>query len=1393
MPVQDMKYCEYFDVNEKYFPCIDESAINSGAAWDTTYPHETFIKLLSMTEKMLGGNTNRSIWIHGAYGTGKSQCAYTLKKLLEVSDDDVIRYWDKFEPLKTNNNKLLLKKILGYKAQGIVTAYRYASGSITTPQQLFFAIQESIKKALIENNIKYKGENSLKESAIAWLKDPFHNEFMDKLLTKPKWLSTFSQSSANEIINTLKKSSDVTSLMNDIFTLAAEEGITALDLSADSLRDWIVDIIEKNNIKLVFIWDEFSDYFRKNNTSLGEFQKIVSICQEKPFYFVIVTHPLSSLAKSYDSKDTTNPWTVVQQRFDKVEITLPDNIAFDLIGHAFNVSSAAKANWTKMINDLNQDVVSARTAVSKVANITGENVMRDILPIHPMAALVLKNIASAFQSNQRSMFDFIKTPKDMEVRAFQWFIQNSGPLSDRPFLTIDMLWDFFYEKGKDYLTPDIKLILDTFPQQTQLQEKEKIVLKTILILQAIDQRLGGSLAILKPTDQNLSYAFEGDTDELETGCKGIAKGLHTKGILIENPIGDGKRAYSTAILAGDSAKIEAYKKEIREKQGTTAKLVSEGAAIGASLSLTPALKLRYALDIESGKLPVVTMLDFKKAMDALKNKDRNWHFYAVLALAKTEEEAQSFRTLIKNTIADPAYENITVIDALSTPLGLEAFERYVEFTAMAMYYNGNKNQQSKENAKKAKDVLERDWKDRIHDGQFIVFTHANQDGENVTDASAVHTILQTIVLNRFNHIQDFTKNLTESQLKLTQAKQVAKYGMNVTEIKGLISGCEKSVLGKFWNKPEYWNDESLTNEHIVVIKKAVENMISDAFKSTGKISIGEIYDYLESTFGFSVCNLSAFIFGFLLKEYSTEPYRSMNEDGHRDTMTPDKLSEMIGNYIGKSNPKPTYIVSLTEDEKAFYELTESAWSIKENSCTSPSQAGTLVRSKMQDLYYPIWCLEYVDTTGVYDILKLYIRLVQSKGDDSHDIANEIGRISIQRKSIAENLNNLLTVDNCIKGMNQFLQGFEHGKLVLLAKEIGSEDAMLQDIKKLFSVEYSAIWESETGEREIRKLITEYDVIKHTNILLNITAHNKDTAFKSWRETLKFIGFSCEMIKEKKPELDKFFTNLLRIANYDDMLPDNMETFLNEMVEHHAEIKNILDNKLAVFIELYKPYLEELSEVECEEIKNSITVEMFTSSSTSSNSTVKNAAENFKKNQVKTQLFKFWSEKTNGSKNPRMWSEKYRTPILICVGSTIYEDAKRAFSTLNSSNPSESEIKEALAFLKNADFFDSISDQTFRDNCFIKYLIGDYASLLPNLEEVRDMLESTGISAYEWNNSPAIRNKISSKASAEYNAGGSDKAVKVIQKMKDDELRKWLTAIVKKDIELGVKIIVNKEE
>lgn len=1378
------KYCEYFDVNESYFPCIDESAINAGAPWETTYPHETFIDLLNSAEKMLGGTTNRSIWIHGAYGTGKSQCAYALKKILEVPNDELRAYWDRYEPLK--KNKALLEKLIGHKEQGVLTAYRYASGSITSPQLLFLAVQESIRAALDAVPGSYKGENTLKESVIAWLTDSSHNAFVNSLLQKPEWVSEFSQSSADEIINSLRKRSDVSSLMESIFKMAEKEGITALSLTADSLCAWIKDIVAQNHTKVVLIWDEFSGFFRQNRNSLDEFQKIVALCQETHFYFVIVTHPITSIAGASISKD--DPMSVVQQRYKQIEITLPPNIAFELIGHAFSVIPAAKDQWEVMTGDLNSKISASKIAVMKAAVVKSDSVMQHMLPIHPMAALVLKNIASAFQSNQRSMFDFIKTPKDLDVHAFQWFIQNTRPDSDRSLLTVDMLWDFFYEKGKDYLTSDIKLILDTYPQQTNLTEKEKVVLKTILIMQAVDQRLGGTIPVLKATDQNLSYAFEGDWDVYENECKSIAKALVKKGVLIQTPIADGKQVYSAAVLAGDGAKIDRLKDEVR-KNGTITKLVEEGTQLASALSLTPPLRLRYAVNTDTGALPVVTVTNFVKMMDQLKVKDTSWHFFAVLALARTDEEAQTFRNMIKKTIGNAEYKTILVIDALSSPLGLELFEEYVSYSAMSMYYNGNNNQQSKDNARKAREVLDRTWRDRIHDGSFIVWSYANQDGEKATGANAVHTIMQTVVLNRYNHVPDFTKGLTESQLKNTQTKQVAKYGFGLSDVKGLIAGCEKTVLGKVWNRDTYWSDQELEKEPISIIKRSVDKLIHEAFRENGRISIDEICELLETAYGFAPCNLTAFVLGFLLKEYKGDPFRSQDSEGLRESMTPDKLSEMIGNYYSKK-AKTTYIVSLTPEEKSFYELTEKAWRITPNTCTSPTQASSLIQAKMRDFVYPVWTLEEVDNTGVYDIVKKYITPIQSDGKAAHTIAIEIGKIGMQRSSCGDHLQALLTADNCLNGMSLFIQHFEGGKLSTLAKEIGASDHVLSDIKKLFSVKHAAQWIASTGEDEIRKLTVEYSFVKVTNALLNVSKDSKEGAFKSWRELLKFLGLSCESIQAKYPALNNLFTLLLKIVNYEDILPDNMKMLRDELTIHNTEMHDLLSSPLNSFIDLYAPYLTGFSHEECEIIKNSITEDMFVLSATKGNAVVKKAADDYRKGQVKDQLFRLWSERTGGTKSPKHWSEHYKTPILCCIDPEIYGEAKKAFAVLNSSQHSESEIKMALEFCEGADFFDVIADSDYRNKCFMEQIVGCYSKLLPDITAIRSALEDTDIAPYDWADDPRIKAKIKNMASVEYNAGGSDAAINTIESMPIDQLKTWLKQLAVSDMELGVKIISN---
>lgn len=649
------KYREYFDIDERYFPCIDDAAIDAGAPWENTYPHSTFIGMLTEMERALARQNNgRTLWIEGAYGTGKSQCALALRRILEASEDELRAYWDRYEPLKKKTD--LLEKLIGHKKKGIVVAHRYASGGIMSARDLFFAIQESVKSALVQQNVTYFGENTLKESIIAWLEDSDHKLMFNSLLQNPdkEWRALFSQSNADEVLNTLRKSGEIKSLVDNIFRLADKEGITALTIDSDRLIAWLTDIIDRNNTRIVFIWDEFSDYFKNNRESLSEFQKVAALVQNKPFYFIVVTHEPQQI---YVADNDRGNQSKVSDRFISIPIALPDNIAFNLIGHAFNVKPAAKPHWDILADDLNDRVKNSRSKVMAVAKITDPQVMKDIMPLHPMAALLLKNIASAFKSNQRSMFDFIKSANMDDVKAFQWFIENTGPFDDHPLLTVDMLWNFFYEKGRDNLTSDIRLILDTFPQQQNLREDEKAVLKAILIMQAIDQRLGGTIDLFKPTGQNLSYVFEGIPDlEGATKADNIAKGLKDKGILVSNQISGGRYVYAAAVLAGDQAKIDNHKKTVRQNS-TTAKLVTEG-GLSTVLSLSPALRLRFESEPGTGKITPVTAADFTRTINILRDKTTGWNFHAVIAFAKDDAEAATFRKTLRTAVADKQYENI---------------------------------------------------------------------------------------------------------------------------------------------------------------------------------------------------------------------------------------------------------------------------------------------------------------------------------------------------------------------------------------------------------------------------------------------------------------------------------------------------------------------------------------------------------------------------------------------------------------------------------------------------------------------------------------------------------------------------------------------------------------
>jgi len=182
---------------------------------------------------------------------------------------------------------------------------------------------------------------------------------------------------------------------------------------------------------------------------------------------------------------------------------------------------------------------------------------------------------------------------------------------------------------------------------------------------------------------------------------------------------------------------------------------------------------------------------------------------------------------------------------------------------------------------------------------------------------------------------------------------------------------------------------------------------------------------------------------------------------------------------------------------------------------------------------------------------------------------------------------------------------------------------------------------------------------------------------------------------------------------------------------------------------------------------------------------------FGKKQVKTQLFSLWRDKTK-TKNPIEWSKRYRTPILSCVPDHEYEKAKKAFGTLNRNYGTDGEIKNALLWLESTGLFDVLSDEVQHDIAFRRDVIGEYSTLLLDIDKIRTILEEhLSVDTYDWRDDPTVKSKIKQLAEAEYDSGGSDKILQKIDKMEDlSQLKKYLKRLVKENIKFGMEILAD---
>lgn len=1392
------KYEHYFNIDPEYFPQVNAAVINKNPdMWKKYYPHETFIKLLKDTVRVLDRSAKLSIWVEGAYGTGKSHAVLTLKKLLDASEEDTRAYFQRY-----NLDNDLCNRIQGLKNSGtILTVHRYGSSNIRGDHNLVFAIQESIEAALREKGLENRGSSALKTSIVQWLSDEAHKVFFDMLI-KEKYREYFLGDDTDAVIKKLQTYDQeaLIPLMDKIFKVADEEQIKMLSLDTKGLTEWIREIISANDLKaIVFIWDEFTEYFINNTRELTGFQEIAEISATDPFYLMIVTHKSAGLFSDAD-KDKTK----ILDRFVKPTciIELPENMAFQLMGAAMekNKDPMVLSDWEMMVDDLYDRTRDSRTIVKNTAGIS-DTELQNILPIHPYAALLLKHISSAFDSNQRSMFDFIKNDRGDEIKGFQWFIKNNGPDDENPLLTVDMLWDFFYEKGKEYLSADIRAILDCYVRAStkKLTDDEKRVLKCALLLQSISQKVGDAVELFIPNEKNINNAFEGS--DLDNGrASRCADKLVRDEVLYKKPLSANTFQYSALVNAGDMAAVEKFKDEVRRKSTST--LVTEGELLDG-ISLSGALRLRYYVKAASASDFDISARQLRGSQSNLGNR-----IPAIISFAKNDEEMVALGKKIKGAVDDESYDMV-FIDASVTTLGTDAYEQYVEAMANSMYQRGKDNAQANQYENNAKDVL-RKWRGRIADGEFIIYTHDKPEGERIVTVSALYEALKRINKRKYPNCLEGEYNVIENMYAANSLKVGVGCGIERETSGTFKSGNPatklESALSEAWTEERYWE----TKPYLLIskIKKTVDEVIADAFEKDGRVAIGTIYDVLkEAPFGFMPCNLTAFIMGFVLKEYADESY-SWSDGLTNDVLNVTKMKEMVDEVIKQQqnrNPRyrDKYIVTMTPEEKQFNDGTAEAFDISRNLCTSIEQTRDRVRNRMKDLAFPIWTLKSIvkdeslttDTDTVLQLIDRYSELANNNnaaGNKSDsDIAMEIGTLLSSHADAPKDLRRLLTSDQCTKGMQAFLQQFEGGLLPQLASEVRDQGQYINALKAKFdAADANWVWNQETGEQKIRETILEYRITAESN-KVNAPATSFDAAIQEWMRRCDNIRISYTAGKQVFGGLAEFLDILWQMKKAGSITEQQKRDFYEQMVAHGEEYKYFYSNQNDVFQRVCAYNLNDFDAQEKAEIFQQIPTGCFTKDKTEYFAIVEKQIEEYRSSQGKLKLRALWRDKT-GTENPRDWSKKYTMPILCMVEDDEVNLAKGAFGALNRAHPDQNSIQRAMHYLENTRLFERLNSQEEREEAFRKFVVKDYAVLLPDFGEVKRYLDKNmNDDPYDWYGVPKVDRLIREMAEAKYAQGGSAQALSVIDQMETEDVKRYLKELIKDNLRVGLEIIKNR--
>lgn len=1397
-------YSEYIKVDPNFIPVFSRNSDKTYPdKWQSFYPHNSFKNILKDVVETLEKSSetkDRSIWMSGAYGTGKTYASFVIKHILEDSIDSITPYFVQ------NGMETLLARVKGVRAKGrILVVQRSSSAGINTQDKLFNSIIESVRKSVTDAGLSYTGAESLSEKIITILKHPETSAFNFQGVFN-KYRGKFTEySSVDSIIKDLEELDldDKLSLLDTIIEVAALEGFN-WSMSADDIVDWLEDVRKGNNLySIVFIWDEFTEYFRNNQNNITGLQEIAQASSRINCYLFLITH--SSAGQLIQDKGSK---TIIEARFKLDTIELEESTAFKLLGQALHHELDLTTEWANTSNQLWDGV--KRNCVDIIKNKDyniQDSDFKALLPMHPYAAYLLKFIAKDISSNQRTIFQFLSGDYSGEEDKtnFKWFIEHFAfEYGNWNYLTSDYLWDYFFKTSNVDLDVTFTQAISHYnnfaplcddPTNKNVSERRLRVLKVTLLLASLQSKNGadvktGATSLMRPTLLNIKACFAGTPNE--STVEQDLNFLVSKGIV--GKIENAKEVLF--VMTSAAVDTDRMKKIIEEthKAITFEKLIADP-TYDVSKNFLPT-------DYLKKRMKIVNISPVNARQEAEKFEPSDNHIPTFFLFARNENEQGKIKDTIK-MLFDKIGEKCIVVDFSSLPFTDVLFNKFIESKAKEKYFSSLPNQKSQsELAKKNSQEILNEWTRKLITTSLFVYSAPNKPVQKTGGANLRKEFREINAVFFGCGLEEISQN--DNLFKETGFKEtVAQMAMgkkdvpnNYSYIRNISSKLE---IDGIWSVQKYW--EIHPTHPVSKMKLTINSIIEQAFEKSTMVSITEIWNRLKKPpFGLLPNTGSIFLLGFLLSEYADSTYYKRDTNNNTVPLSYIALSELIYGVI-KNLPKVQgqFIVKQTTKQLEFCQITGEIFKIAKDKRNSVDDIAKNINIYLTNNKYPMWAIRYFIEEEMYDhnyrdaLVKLtslfceFIRPETKIGRERSKVVEDIYHLYHQYNTIDEVYKDILSAENLRSGMNYYIAQYKPELIQVSGNLKVDSKEYLELLNSKLSNDSSYLWEIGDTNRQIDNLYIDLRLVYDINRVLTTKQKSYSDARKALIEKLNIVKIPYSMLKELRPELSIIIDQFYQIK-------DNAQF-------NKAETSSIIANLAEDFVEFFNNQFDAFCKAVDLALKISISSDeydyLFNKAPSGTlfevtdkfTTTMQHELANFRKSKKIRRMYDAW-EKATGSSSPAEWSMKAGIPVLCLFTKDILK-AQKIFDALNrtSNLPNDKDIEEAIEFLQS-ERLNILNDINECEKRFIEFFAGEYSYIITSLDELRDQIRSVaGSKVYDWYaKANSCKTKIQQFATERYQLKFRSQAKERVRKLSAEEAQKYLNELIDRDPLLGINIL-----